>query len=144
MFYGEYIHTLDNKDRFILPSKFRSILKEKKIKKLYLTRGLDNCLFIFPDFEWKRIEDSLKTLPLTKQNARIFNRIFFSGAVEIVLDSVGRLTIPQYLKEFAHINKEIVLIGVAFRIEIWAKELWVEFYKKHKELFDKISEDLII
>ncbi len=144
MFYGEYIHTLDSKDRFILPSKFRTFLKEKKIKKLYLTRGLDNCLFLFPESEWRKIENSLRSLPLTKQNTRIFNRLFFSGAVEVILDSVGRIVIPHYLKEFAHITKEIVLIGVADRIEIWAKELWVEFYKKHKEFFEKISEDLII
>ena len=143
MWYGEYSHSLDSKNRFILPAKFREKMKELKIKKFYVTRGLDGCLFVF-DFEaWKKIEDKLKELPFTKSQSRSFNRIYFSGAQEVVFDSQGRATLPDYLKDFAGIEREIMIIGVADRIEIWSKERWEKFYVENKKKFEDTAEGLI-
>jgi len=143
MWYGEYIHSLDSKDRFILPAKFREKIKKLKFKKFYITRGLDGCLFIFPYNVWRKLEDKLKDFSFTKQQSRFFNRIYFSGAQEVEFDSQGRLTIPQYLKEFAYIKKEIVIIGIADRIEIWDKERWSNFYAENRKKFEEIAEGLI-
>ena len=143
MWYGEYIHSLDQKDRFILPAKFREKVKNLETKKLYITRGLDGCLFLFSYEVWKKIEDKFKDVPFTKQQSRFFNRLYFSGAHEIEFDSQGRATIPQYLKEFAGITKEIVIIGVADRIEIWDKKRWEIFYAENKKKFEEVSEGLI-
>ena len=143
MFYGEYVHTLDEKNRFILPAKFREIARRMPINTFYLTRGLDRCLFLFPDNEWKRQEEVFKTLPVTSSQARRFNRIYFSGAVEIELGKQGRILIPQYLKDFAVIDKEIVVIGVSSRIEIWSRENWDKFYGEAISEFEDIAEQLI-
>ena len=142
MWYGEYVHTLDNKDRFILPARFRQEIKKRKIKKFYLTRGLEGCLFLFAEEDWKRIEERLRTLPFTKQQARYFNRLYFSGAYEVRLDSQGRILIPQHLKDFAKINKEIVIIGIADRIEIWDKAQWKEFYERNRKNFEEMAENI--
>lgn len=143
MWYGEYTHTLDVKDRFILPAKFREKIKQLKIKKFYITRGLDGCLFIFAHEEWVKLEDKLKQLSFTQQQSRAFNRLYFSGAQEVEFDVQGRVTLPGYLKEFASIKKEIVIIGVADRIEIWDKQRWNGFYSENKKKFEEISENLI-
>lgn len=142
MWYGEYHHTLDNKDRFILPAKFREKIKKLKIKKFYLTRGLDGCLFLFPQDIWKKLEERLNSLDFTKYEVRFFNRLYFSGAQETEIDSQGRISLPQHLKEFAQIKKEIVIIGVAERIEIWAKERWEEFYAHNRRRFEEIAQKL--
>mgnify|MGYP000238676083 CR=1 FL=1 len=143
MWYGEYFHSLDSKNRLILPAKFREKIKELKIKKFYITRGLDGCLFVFTYEVWRQLENKLKELFFTKQQSRFFNRIYFSGAQEIEFDSQGRVTLPDYLKDFAGIKKEVVIIGVADRIEIWDKKRWEKFYAENKEKFEEIAEDLI-
>ena len=143
MWYGEYIHSLDSKDRFILPAKFREKIKSLDIKRFYITRGLDGCLFIFSHDVWKELESKLKEIAFTKQQSRNFNRIYFSGAQEIEFDSQGRTTIPNYLKEYAGIAKEIVIIGVADRIEIWNKEKWENFYAQNQQKFEDIAENLL-
>lgn len=143
MFYGEYEHSLDKKGRLIIPSKFREISKENYIEKFYITRGLDSCLFMFPEDEWKSQEEKFKSLSFTKIEARKFNRIYFSGASEVIPDKQGRVLLPKYLKDFAHITKDIVLIGVSSRIEIWSKEKWADFYKESKGKFEEIAEGLI-
>ncbi|MFH1771490.1 MAG: division/cell wall cluster transcriptional repressor MraZ [Candidatus Omnitrophota bacterium] len=142
MWYGEYIHTLDNKERFILPAKFREKAKELKRKKFYITRGLEGCLSIFAEEEWLRREEKLKSLPFTKTDSRAFNRLFFSGACEVEIDNQGRITLPEHLREFAQIKKEIVIIGVAESIEIWSKEIWEKFYKENKKNFENLAEKL--
>lgn len=142
MWYGEYSHTLDEKDRFILPSKFREKLKTLKQKNLYMTRGLDGCLFILAQEAWQKLETKLKELSFTKQQSRSFNRLLFSGASEIITDSQGRITVPVYLKDFAEIKREIVIIGVADRIEVWNKDHWKQFYANKKEKFEDMAEDL--
>jgi len=143
MFYGEYEHFLDKKGRIIIPSKFRQAMKDHYIEKFYLTRGLDTCLFMFPEDEWKSQESKFRAIPFTKRDGRKFNRLFFSGAVDIVPDKQGRLIIPRYLKEYAHIKKDVIIVGVSNRVEIWAREMWEDFYNNSKESFEDIAEKLI-
>ncbi|MBI5143704.1 MAG: division/cell wall cluster transcriptional repressor MraZ [Candidatus Omnitrophica bacterium] len=143
MFYGEYEHTIDKKGRIIIPSKFRDFLKEYDIRKLYITRGLDKCLFLFTEDEWKSQESKFKSIPFTKSEARKFNRIYFSGASQLECDKQGRILPPKYLKDFAEIKRDIMIIGVSNRIEIWAKEIWQEYYKGSKGSFEEIAEKLI-
>lgn len=143
MFYGEYEHSLDRKGRLILPSKFREIAKENYIERFYITRGLDKCLFVFTEEEWKLQEQRFKSLPFTKAEARKFNRLYFSGACEIIPDKQGRVLIPKYLKEYAGVEREIVIVGVSNRMEIWSQKRWKEFYEKTQGSFEDIAEKLI-
>ena len=144
MFYGEHEHKLDKKGRIIIPSKFREISKEHYVDKFVITRGLDSCLFMFPEEEWRQQEARFKNLSFTKREARKFNRLFFSGAVEIKFDSLGRAIVPEYLKEFAGIKREVVITGVSNRIEIWDKGLWEDYYRINRERFESIAQDLIV
>lgn len=143
MFYGEYEHTIDRKGRLIFPSRFREVAKANFIEKFFVTRGLDKCLFMFGEEEWKIQEQRFKAMPFTKQEIRKFNRIYFSGALDIIPDRQGRFIIPQYLKDFAGIKKEVVIIGVSNRIEIWSREEWKGFYSSSKDSFEEIAEKLI-
>ena len=143
MFYGEYEHALDNKDRVIIPAKFREIFKENYVEKFYLTRGLDECLFVFTEETWKVQEKKFRELPFTKGEARNFNRLFFSGACDVVCDKQGRILIPLYLKNYAAIKQDVVIIGVSDRIEIWSKEKWQQFYDNNKGNFEGLAEKLI-
>ena len=143
MFYGEYLHSIDRKGRLILPSKFREVAKANFIERFYVTRGLDKCLFMFGEDEWKQQEVKFKNLSFTKKEARSFNRLYFSGTTEAELDKQGRLLVPKYLKDFAGIKRDVVIIGVSNRIEIWAKENWREFYKTQQASFEDIAENLI-
>ena len=143
MFYGEYFHSIDRKGRLILPAKFRETAKSQFIEKFFVTRGLDKCLFMLSEEEWRSQESKLKAMPFTKQQSRTFNRLYFSGAVEIVFDSQGRILLPQNLKEYAEIKKEVVIVGVANRIEIWAKDKWNEFYGNSRQSYEEIAEKLM-
>jgi MraZ protein len=138
MFIGEYQHNLDNKGRINVPSKFRDDLGEE----FYLTKGLDNSLFCFPESEWKIFEDKLKALPLTNRNARAFVRLFFAGASACSLDKQGRVLIPQLLREHANIEKEIMIIGVGTRVEIWAEEEWKKYTHPDNISYDEIAEHM--
>ncbi|WP_139904232.1 division/cell wall cluster transcriptional repressor MraZ [Clostridium thermarum] len=137
MFIGEYQHAIDNKNRMIIPSKFREELGNSFV----LTKGLDGCLYAYTMNEWKNMEDKLKNLPLTSKDARAFVRFFFSGANEVEIDKQGRALIPQNLLEYAGIEKEIVSIGVSTRIEIWSKAKWDE-YNNSDINFDEIAEKM--
>lgn len=137
MFIGEYQHALDSKNRMIVPSKLREELGSKFV----ITKGLDGCLYAYPQSEWKILEDKLKTLPLTNKDARAFVRFFFAGACEIEVDKQGRGLIPQNLKEYACIEKEIVSIGVLTRVEIWSKEKWNEYNDSNVD-FESIAEKM--
>ena len=143
MFYGEFAHSIDNKGRLILPSKIREVAKANFVEKFYVTRGLDKCLFMFSEEEWKAVEQKFKTMSFTKTDARKFNRLYFSGAVEVVADKQGRILLPTYLKDFAGIKKDFVIIGVSNRVEIWAKDQWQEFYQSNLESFEETAEKLI-
>lgn len=122
MFMGEYNHTIDTKGRLIIPSKFREQLGDEFI----VTKGLDGCLFVFPKNEWELFEEKLRDLPLTQKNARKFVRFFVAGANLCELDKQGRILLPQPLREFAQLDKDVVLSGNINRIEIWSKEKWAE------------------
>ncbi len=118
MFMGEYNHTIDAKGRLIIPSKFREILGDAFV----VTKGLDGCLFVYDNEEWKRFEEKLRSLPITNKEARQFVRFFLAGATEAEVDKQGRILIPNVLREFAALTKDVVLVGVGSRIEIWGKE----------------------
>lgn len=122
MFMGEYNHTIDAKGRLIIPAKFREALGEEFV----LTKGLDGCLSIYPMDEWKIFEEKLKVLPLTDKNARAFVRFFVAGATSCELDRQGRILVPGTLREFAGLEKEVVLTGNLTRIEVWSKEKWIQ------------------
>ena len=143
MFYGEFEHSIDKKGRVIIPSKFRESFKEYDIEKLYITRGLDKCLFIFTENEWKSQDAKFKSISFTKSEARRFNRLYFSGASQIEFDRQGRILLPKYLKDYAGIKRDIMMIGVSNRIEIWAREAWQEYYSSSKESFEDIAEKLM-
>ncbi len=143
MFYGEYAHGIDTKGRLILPSRLREVAKENGVEKFFVTRGLDKCIFMFSDQEWRLQENKFKGLSFTKQQARNFNRMFFSGAVEVVPDRQGRFIIPDYLKSFAGIKKDAVVIGVANRIEIWDTKSWQEFFNKTSTDFEQTAEGML-
>ena len=135
MLIGEYQHSLDSKNRMIVPSKLREDLGNKFI----ITKGLDGCLYIYPAEEWQKLQEKLKTLPLSNRDARAFVRFFFAGACEVEMDKQGRGLIPQNLKEYAGIEKEIVSIGGLSRVEVWSKEKWNQYNDSNID-FDKISE----
>ncbi len=122
MFMGEYNHTVDTKGRLIIPSKFREALGDTFV----ITKGLDGCLFVYDNEEWAVFEEKLRSLPLTNKDARKFTRFFLAGAAEAEVDKQGRILIPNVLREFADLSKDVVLIGVASRIEIWSKERFEE------------------
>jgi MraZ protein len=143
MFYGEYLHTIDRKGRLILPAKFREVAKANFIEKFFLTRGLDKCLFMFAEEEWRSQEARFKNISFTKNEARTFNRLFFSGALELTPDRQGRLLLAQYLKDYAAIKRDVVIVGVSNRIEIWSRELWQNFYATSRPSFEEIAEKLI-
>ena len=120
MFMGEYNHSVDAKGRLIVPSKFREQLGNEFV----VTKGLDGCLFVYSQEEWKRIEESLREKPLTSKDARKFMRFFFAGAANCEVDKQGRILLPAHLREFAGLEKDVVLVGVGSRVEIWSKDKW--------------------
>jgi MraZ protein len=126
-----------------LPAKFREIAKSHFVERLFITRGLDKCLFMFSEEEWRTQEAKFKAISFTKQEARTFNRLYFSGAAEVTFDAQGRILVPQYLKDYAEIKRDVVIVGVSNRIEIWAKDKWSEFYGNSKASFEEIAEKLL-
>ena len=136
MFMGEYNHAIDTKGRLIIPAKFREELGEEFV----VTKGLDGCLYVFPNESWKEFEVKLSKLPLTNKNAREFTRFFVSGATMCELDKQGRILLPATLREFACLEKDVVLSGMLNRIEIWNKDKWVE--KNAAQNMDEIAEQL--
>ena len=143
MFYGEFEHSIDRKGRLILPAKFREVAKNQFVEKFFVTRGLDKCLFMFSEEEWRSQENKFKTMSFTKQQSRTFNRLLFSGAQDVTFDKQGRILLPQYLKDFADIKKDVMIVGVSNRIEIWAKDAWNDFYKNSRQSFEEIAEKLM-
>ncbi|UTR10978.1 division/cell wall cluster transcriptional repressor MraZ [Evansella sp. LMS18] len=139
MFMGEYHHNIDEKGRMIIPAKFREELGTTFV----VTRGMDKCLFVYPEQEWKQLEQKLKTLPFTKKDARAFTRFFFSGAAECGLDKQGRVNIAPTLRTYASLEKECVVIGVSNRVEIWSKSIWEEYFAESEESFGEIAEGIV-
>lgn len=138
MLIGEYEHSLDTKGRLIMPSKLREDMGDKFV----VTKGLDGCLFGFSQSEWQNFETKLKALPLTNKNARDFVRFFLSGAMECELDKQGRFLIPTNLRTVANLEKEVVVVGVGTRIEIWNKEKWTTYNSEENISADDIAENM--
>ena len=139
MFMGEYHHSLDDKGRLIVPSKFREPLGGRCV----VTRGLDKCLFVYPEPEWRAMEQKLRQLPLTQADARAFVRFFFSGATDLELDKQGRIMLPANLREYAGLDKDVVVIGVATRVELWSKEVWSGYMQEAASSFEAIAEKIV-
>ena len=139
MFTGEYHHTLDGKGRVIIPSRLREGLGDRFV----VTRGLDHCLFVYPNSEWVRLEQKLKQLPFTKRDSRAFTRLFFSGAMEVEADKQGRILIPQNLREYAGIEKDVMFVGVSNRVEIWSEPAWREYFGEADQNYEELAEKLV-
>ena len=138
MFIGEYHHSIDDKGRLIIPAKFREELSDKFI----ITRGIENCLFAYPEESWNKIVEKLESLPFTKKDARSFTRFFLSGATVAEFDKQGRINITSPLIEYAGIKKECVIIGTGDRLEIWAKDAWEDFFNSASINMSDIAENL--
>lgn len=138
MLIGEYKHTIDDKKRISLPSKFRKQVG----KKVIITRGLDKCLFLYPTVEWQKISKKIGELGLGQADRRGLNRFMLAGAAEVAVDSVGRILIPEYLKNFAGIKAKVVFAGVYNRIEIWDEDQWIKYTDKVTSEADDMAEKL--
>ena len=138
MLIGEFEHSLDEKGRLIMPSKLREDMGDKFV----ITKGLDGCLFGFSQIEWANFEAKLKTLPLTQKNARNFVRFFLSGAMECEVNKQGRFLIAGNLREAANLEKEVVIIGVGTRFELWNKEKWQKYNEEENASADEIAENM--
>jgi MraZ protein len=137
MFSGEYEHTVDEKGRLTIPAKFRAGLAEG----LFVTRGLDGCLFVFPPSAWRILSEKVANLPLSQASARLFSRMIYSGT-ECKLDKQGRILLPPPLREYADIESEVVITGVNSRLEIWSKKRWQEQTTRMEEESGLMAEQL--
>lgn len=139
MFIGEFQHSLDAKGRLTVPAKLRDGLGERFVA----TKGLEGCLFVFPLSEWESMSQRLKALPLTSKAARSFTRMFFSGATECEMDPQSRILIPANLRQYASIQKDVTIVGVSTRVEIWAREKWEEYCENEEPHFTETAEQLL-
>ncbi|MCX6782099.1 MAG: division/cell wall cluster transcriptional repressor MraZ [Candidatus Magasanikbacteria bacterium] len=128
MFIGEYSHNLDDKGRLAIPIKFRAELKGGAV----VTRGLDNCLFLYTRNEWEKLAEKLAALPISQSNSRAFARLMLAGAMDVEVDKQGRVVLPEYLRVFASLKKEVVVAGLYSRLEIWDESKW-KAYKTQTE-----------
>ena len=138
MLIGEFIHTIDPKKRLAIPSKLRKEIGEKAV----LTKGLDNCLFLYPIREWETLAQKLGNLSMGQANTRSFVRSLLSGAVEVDFDSLGRILVPDYLKNWSDLKKKVVIVGVFNRLEIWDQENWNKYKEQIEKNTDAIAEKL--
>lgn len=138
MFIGEYQHNIDQKGRLAVPAKFRKAL----IKGAVVTKGLDDCLFLYPKDEWKKLADKLAALPISKANTRAFARLMLAGAMDVDIDRQGRMLIPDYLRQYAGMAKKIVITGLYNRLEIWDEARWDKYKKGTENKSGDIAEAL--
>ncbi len=138
MFIGEYRHIIDSKKRLALPAKFRSELG----KTVIITRGFENCLIVYPQKEWKIMSDKLGRLPVSQADARGFSRIMLAGAMEVTLDKLGRILIPEYLKKYAGLKKNTVVCGLSNRLEIWDAKKWAIYRGKMEKDLGNLAVNL--
>lgn len=138
MLIGEFLHTIDIKKRLSLPAKFRKELG----KIVVITRGLDNCLFIYPQKEWQVLAEKLSKLPLGQSQTRNFTRLMLSGASEVEIDSLGRILVPDYLKQYSLIEKEVIIVGLYNRLEVWDKKQWDVYKSKVEKDTNNLAERL--
>jgi MraZ protein len=137
-FYGEYTYSIDEKKRLAIPPKFRKVLGKKAV----ITKGLDQCLFLYPAKEWGILARKLSQLPLSQSDARGFARLMLAGAMEVEIDNLGRILIPDYLKEYAKLKKKVVIAGVYNRVEIWDEKIWQDYKEKTEKEVGDIAERL--
>jgi len=133
MFVGQYTHNIDSKGRLAVPAKFRA-----ELKKAVVTKGLDNCLFLYPQKEWNELAGKLAALPISKSNTRAFARLMLAGAMDVEVDSQGRIVLPDYLRSFAKLSKKVIVAGLYNRLEIWDEASW----NKYKDQTEKNSTDI--
>jgi MraZ protein len=138
MFIGEYKYSIDEKKRLAVPPKFRQLLGKKAV----ITRGLDQCLFLYSFKEWGSLADKLAHLPLAQADARGLARLMLTGAMEVFFDNLGRILVPDYLKSYALLNKKVVVAGVYNRVEIWDEGKWQEYKDKTETAVGDIAERL--
>ena len=138
MLTGEFNHSIDSKGRLIIPSKLRESLGERFV----ITKGMDGCLFLYPENEWEAFEEKLRTLPLTNKKARDFKRFFLGSAVEGEIDKQGRVLISASLRTYANLEKEVVLPGVLDKVEIWSKDAWDAHTADVEENIEDIANDM--
>lgn len=138
MLIGEYSHTIDAKKRLAIPSRLRKELGERAV----LTRGLDTCLFLYPESEWQKLTQKLSELPVGQAGTRGFLRLMLAGAVEVELDQLGRILVPDYLKEYATLRQKVVITGVYNRLEVWDEERWALYKQDIEKNTDMIAEKL--
>jgi MraZ protein len=138
MLIGEYRHTIDEKKRLAIPSKVRKELGAKAV----ITRGLDNCLFVFPSKDWQKLVNKLSNLPIGQKDTRGFSRLMLAGASEVDLDSLGRILVPDYLKKYAQLKRNVIIAGVYNRLEIWDEAKWNTFKNQSEREVDNIAERL--
>jgi MraZ protein len=139
MFIGEYKYNLDDKNRLAIPSKFRSLFSDGAV----ITKGLDNCLFIYTAKEWQKLVDKLANLPISQAKSRAFSRMMLAGAMDVVLDKQGRIILPDYLKQFAELNKQVVVAGLYNRLEVWDEKAWSKYQRISEKDSNQISEGLV-
>ncbi|MHB1611708.1 MAG: division/cell wall cluster transcriptional repressor MraZ [Sulfobacillus sp.] len=138
MMMGEYVHALDDKGRIILPARLRDDLQDHFV----MTKGLDGCLFFYPMDEWHKMEERLRALPMTNANARAFARLFLAGAQDVEVDRQFRITVPPRLREYAGVQKDVVLVGVSNRVELWAQERWTEYQTSAQSGYEDVAEKM--
>lgn len=138
MFIGEYQHNLDDKGRLAVPAKFRTLLEQGAV----VTKGLDNCLFLYPKDKWEKIAQKFANLPISQAKARAFSRHMLAGAMNVEFDSQGRITLPEYLRKFANLNKKTIIAGLFDRLEIWNEEDWNKFKANSEKSSESIAESL--
>ncbi|MCX6721530.1 MAG: division/cell wall cluster transcriptional repressor MraZ [Candidatus Staskawiczbacteria bacterium] len=138
MLIGQYEHTIDNKKRLALPAKFRGELGDKVI----ITKGVENCLVVYTEKEWEVMSSKLGNLPISQAEARSFARIILAGAMEVSLDKLGRILVPDYLKNYANLKKNVVICGLSNRLEIWDSEKWDSYTKNAEKGVEEIVSKL--
>lgn len=138
MFIGEYSHNLDEKGRLAVPKKFRAALSKGAV----VTRGLDNCLFLYTKAEWAKLAEKLANLPFAQANTRAFARLMLAGAMDVALDKQGRIILPEYLRTFAHLQKETIVAGLYNRLEVWDKSVWETYTAQNEKQSANIAEQM--
>jgi MraZ protein len=138
MFIGEFNYSIDDKGRVSVPAKFRVNLKGGAV----VTRGLDNCLFVYSKTEWTTLAQRISSLPISQANSRAFSRLMLAGAMDVKTDKLGRITIPEYLREYAHLKKKVVIAGLYNRLEIWGEDAWNKYKNDTEKESNSIAEKM--
>ena len=138
MFIGEYQHNIDDKGRLAVPAKFRQELAKGAV----VTKGLDDCLFLYTKTEWHKLAEKLATLPISQANTRAFARLMLAGAMDVEIDKQGRVVLPEYLRKYANFKKKVIIAGLYSRLEIWSEERWEKYKENNEKNSSKIAEQL--